>query len=285
MGKVAIQLLFITFFIVLAMHIRPAASQEVEDEREFSYDPDSERGPANWGELYPEWFACSNGSMQSPIDLLSRNAEIAPHLGKLHRSYHPSDATLRNRGHDMMLRWEGYAGTLHLYGTDYVLQQCHWHSPSEHTIDGQRFDLEAHMVHQSLDGKVAVVGIMYKIGEPDPFLSSIEDPLGVIASSGVEETAAGIIDPWQIQRRSKAYYRYMGSLTTPPCTEGVVWTVVRKVQTVTREQVELLRVAVHDESDSNARPLQPINGRLVQLYTPNEKIQLNEVDDSHHSQG
>uniref|UniRef100_A0A2P2KGM8 Carbonic anhydrase n=1 Tax=Rhizophora mucronata TaxID=61149 RepID=A0A2P2KGM8_RHIMU len=285
MGKLAGQLLFVTFFVFLAIHILPAASQEVEDEKEFSYDHQNETGPARWGELHPEWSACSNGSMQSPIDLLNKRVEIVSHQGRLNRSYNPSNATIRNRGHDIMLKWEGGAGTIHINGTDYVLRQCHWHSPSEHTIDGQRFDLEAHMVHQSLDGKVAVVGITYKIGRPDSFLSSIEDQLQVVAGTKEEETAGGIIDPRQIKIGSRKYYRYLGSLTTPPCTENVLWTIVRKVRTVTREQVRLLRVAVHDESDSNARPGQSINGRLVQLYTPNEKIQLNEVDDSHHSQG
>ncbi|KAJ8751532.1 hypothetical protein K2173_016766 [Erythroxylum novogranatense] len=265
------QLFLFTFFIVLLTNTLPTTSQEVDDEEEFNYDLDGEKGPAKWGEIHHEWSACSNGSMQSPIDLLNQRVQIVSHLGRLNRSYKPSNATLRNRGHDMMLKWEGDAGRIHINGTDYALKQCHWHSPSEHTINGRRFDLEGHMVHESSEGKVAVVGIMYKIGRPDSFLSSILDRLQEINGTEEKETIAGIIDPRQIKIGSRKYYRYIGSLTVPPCTENVVWTIVRKVRTVTRQQVRLLRVAVHDESDSNARPTQAINGRPVELYRPKDE--------------
>ncbi|KAJ7001996.1 alpha carbonic anhydrase 7-like [Populus alba x Populus x berolinensis] len=263
MGKLAIQLLFlITFFLVLVSHILPITSQEVEDEREFNYDPYSEKGPAHWGRIRPEWSACSNGTMQSPIDL--------PDLGRLNRSYKPGNAILKNRGHDIMLKWESGAGIIEINGTEYVLNQCHWHSPSEHTIDGERFALELHM----LDGKIAVVGILYKIGRPDSFLSSVSSltkQLEYVAGTTERDTVVGVVDPRNIKIGSRKYYRYLGSLTTPPCTENVVWTVVKKVRTVTKEQVQLLRVAVHDDSDTNARPLQPLNGRTVKLFIPEDK--------------
>ncbi|GKV53512.1 hypothetical protein SLEP1_g60033, partial [Rubroshorea leprosula] len=99
----------------------------------------------------------------------------------------------------------------------------------------------------------------------------LRDHLENITDTTSGESVVGVIDPRDIKIGSRKYYRYLGSLTTPPCTENVVWTIVRKVRTVTREQVKLLRVAVHDDSNSNARPLQPINWRTVQLYRPNEK--------------
>ncbi|XP_021912217.1 alpha carbonic anhydrase 7-like, partial [Carica papaya] len=135
------------------------------------------------------------------------------------------------------------------------------------------FALELHMVHESLDGKVAVVGILYKIGRPDSFLSSLEKILAKITDTSEEERVVGITDPRDIKIGSRQYFRYVGSLTVPPCTQNVVWTIVRKVRTVTKKQVRLLRVAVHDESDTNARPLQPINERFIHLFKPkNEKI-------------
>ncbi|KAF2283336.1 hypothetical protein GH714_002389 [Hevea brasiliensis] len=270
MGKLAIKLLCSIFLISLLLHTLPARSQEVDDEREFDYDKNSEKGPARWGEIHPEWGNCSKGSMQSPIDLLNERVEVVSHLGRLNRSYKPSNGTLKNRGHDMMLEWESGAGILEINGTEYVLKQCHWHSPSEHTISGRKFALELHMVHESQDGKVAVVGIMYIIGRPDSFLSSITDHLRMVAGNGETETVVGVVNPKDIKIGSRKYYRYMGSLTTPPCTENVLWTIVRKVRTVTKEQVRLLRVAVHDDSDTNARPTQPTNGRPVQLYRPDE---------------
>ncbi|KDO73355.1 hypothetical protein CISIN_1g046862mg [Citrus sinensis] len=273
MEKIPIQVLFCCFFVVLLLLSGTAISQEVDDEIEFNYEEGGENGPSKWGQLHSEWSACKNGRMQSPIDLLNERVQVVSHLGRLKRSYKPSNATLKNRGHDMMLQWEGGAGTLRINGTEYVLQQCHWHSPSEHTINGQRFALEAHMVHVSQDGKIAVVGIMYKIGRPDSFLESISDHLTQVAGSNERETVAGVIDPRGIKIGSRKYYRYIGSLTIPPCTENVLWTIVRKVRTVTREQVRSLRVAVHDESDTNARPQQPINLRIVKSYRPDDENQ------------
>ncbi|GLT69091.1 hypothetical protein SLA2020_412700 [Shorea laevis] len=138
MTKLAItHILFCSFFVVLVFNSYRATSREVDDEREFDYDEKSEKGPARWGELHPEWSMCTNGTMQSPIDLMDERVEIVSHLGRLKRSYNPSTATLTNRGHDIMLKWDGGAGYIEINGTQYVLQQCHWHSPSEHTINGK----------------------------------------------------------------------------------------------------------------------------------------------------
>ncbi|KAL2488713.1 Alpha carbonic anhydrase 7 [Forsythia ovata] len=245
-------------------------AQEVDDESEFSYVEDSENGPANWGKIKPEWKMCNSGTMQSPIDILNERVEVVSHLGRLHRDYKPSNATLINRGHDMMLRWEGGAGSIHINGTKYQLKQAHWHSPSEHTLNGKRFDMEVHLVHESMDNKTAVLGIMYKIGRPDSFLSVIKQDLEALVDTPNVERAVGIIDPKLIKFGSRKYYRYIGSLTVPPCTQNIIWTILRKVRTVTRKQVKLIREAVHDASETNARPIQPINERTVQLYKPRD---------------
>ncbi|XP_042473761.1 alpha carbonic anhydrase 7-like [Zingiber officinale] len=245
-----------------------ASSQEVDHEDEFSYERGSEIGPNHWGEIHEEWAACGHGRLQSPIDLTDSRVRILPHLGRLRRSYRPAAAVLKNRGHDIMLQWEEDAGNLRIDGKDYDLKQLHWHSPSEHTINGRRFSLELHMVHQSADNSTAVVGILYTIGRHDPFLSNIERQIQMIADKHEAEEAVGMVDPRHIRRGSRKYYRYMGSLTTPPCTEGVVWSIVKKVRTVTREQVDLLRQAVHDDSEMNARPIQQINDRMIGFYRP-----------------
>ncbi|KAL5565730.1 hypothetical protein UlMin_028894 [Ulmus minor] len=254
---ILIQILFCSFFVFLVL--QPAISDEVEDEREFNYEEGDERGPGRWGELKPEWNLCSHGTMQSPIDLLDKRVQVVSHLGGIHTNYNPANATLKNRGHDIMLKWKtGEAGYLEMNGTQYLLQQIHWHSPSEHTINGNKFALEAHLVHETPSGQVIVVGILYQFGQPDSFLSKMEDHLDEVSDTE-EETVVGYVDPNQIRIGSRNYYRYVGSLTIPPCTQNVL------------EQVEWLRVAVHDDSNSNARPLQPINGRQVQLYK-DEKI-------------
>ncbi|XP_030448006.1 alpha carbonic anhydrase 7-like [Syzygium oleosum] len=264
------RILLCTVFLFLAHHVGPATSEEVEDESLFNYDAGSERGPARWGEIRREWGTCRNGSMQSPIDLSSERVQVVAHLGRLKRCYEASNATLKNRGHDIVLRWEGGAGSIYVNGTQYLLKQCHWHSPSEHAVNGRRFDLELHMVHESPEGEIAVVGVMYKLGQPDTFLSTMMKHIEGIADSHGVERAIGIVNPKHIKIGSRNYYRYVGSLTVPPCTQNVLWTIVQKVRTVTREQVKLLREAVRDDSEFNARPLQPINRRPVQLVSPTD---------------
>ncbi|PON49015.1 Carbonic anhydrase, alpha-class [Parasponia andersonii] len=244
-------------------------AQEVEDEREFDYARGGEKGPQRWGELKKEWAACKNGEMQSPIDLSDQRVRIIPKLGKVTRSYRTSNATLKNRGHDISLQWDiGKAGSIKINGTEYFLQQCHWHSPSEHTINGRRYDMEMHMVHISTDekvkNKIAVVGVLYKLGRPDSLLSKLMRHIAAMADNE-EEKHLGMTDPTKIKLRSKKYYRYMGSLTVPPCTEGVIWTISKKLRTVSREQVKQLRVSVHDYAEENARPVQPLNRRGVHL--------------------
>ncbi|CAA7041839.1 unnamed protein product [Microthlaspi erraticum] len=124
------------------------------------------------------------------------------------------------------------------------------------------------MVHESINGSMAVVTVLYKIGRPDSFLRLLENKLSAITDQNEAEKNIGEIDPKKIKIGSRKYYRYIGSLTTPPCTQNVTWTVVKKVRTVTKNQVRLLRVAVHDDSNSNARPVQPTNKRVVNLYRP-----------------
>ncbi|XP_043698982.1 alpha carbonic anhydrase 7-like isoform X2 [Telopea speciosissima] len=262
-------------FLLLILQLRPTMSQEVEDEREFDYLVGSSKGPEHWGELHEEWAACNNGDMQSPIDLLHQRVEVVPELGKIKRDYKTANATLKNRGHDIMLQWEGDAGSIHINGTDYKLKQCHWHSPSEHTIDGNRFAMEVHMFHESSNLSFAVIGVLYKIGRPDPFLSELEEEIQTLADTQ-NEINVGMVNPKHIKLGGRKYYRYVGSLTTPPCTQGVTWTIIKRVRTVSAEQVKLLRRAVHDYAESNARPLQPLNDRVIEFYEPKQTSPKNQ---------
>ncbi|XP_061360462.1 alpha carbonic anhydrase 7-like [Gastrolobium bilobum] len=271
--KVFLPNLLILVTILLHSTIWTGA-QEVEDEHEFDYIKGSKKGPSHWGELKKEWAACKNGAMQSPIDLSSHRVRVVPKLGELKKSYKPQNATLKNRGHDIQLKWEGEAGSIKINGTEFFLHQCHWHSPSEHTINGRRYDLELHMVHESLNtkgkNKVAVVGLFYNIGAPDPLLSKLSKYIKSMVDEEAERSI-GIIDPSEIKLGGKKYYRYMGSLTVPPCTEGVIWTINKKIRSVSRAQVKLLREAVQDHAERNARPVQPLNRRGIQLYSPKRK--------------
>ncbi|KAM3691064.1 hypothetical protein ACJW31_09G166700 [Castanea mollissima] len=240
---------------------------EVEDESPFTYLEGTGKGPTKWGSLDPRWKACGNGKLQSPIDLLNRRVQVAHNLNELKRNYKPAQAFVKNRGHDITVIWRRDAGYIEINGTRYNLLQGHWHSPSEHTFNGRRYPLELHIVHiNPITHKIAAIGIVYKYGRPDPLLTKL---FHHIKSAGKEEKPLGIIDPGLIRFGSRKYYRYIGSLTVPPCTEGVTWTILKKVRTVSREQVRELREAVHDGFGSNARPTQ--NSKIaVQFYTPKE---------------
>ncbi|KAG2302714.1 hypothetical protein Bca4012_061042 [Brassica carinata] len=268
MDKSSIQcFLFILLTIIATIMSCSNAQREVEDETEFSYTRNQENGPETWGKLKPEWKMCGKGEMQSPIDLMHERVRIVSNLGRLTRNYKPSNASLRNRGHDMMVRFEEGSSSIKINNIEYQLHQLHWHSPSEHTINGRKFALELHMVHESLNGSLAVITVLYKIGRPDSFLSLLENKLSAMTDPN-EEKNIGMIDPRGIKFGSREYYRYIGSLTIPPCTQNVIWTIVKKVKTVARNQVKLLRVAVHDYSNTNARPVQPTNMRVVRLNRP-----------------
>ncbi|CAD6245469.1 unnamed protein product [Miscanthus lutarioriparius] len=244
------------------------AQEETEHEEEFSYVVGDENGPEHWGSIKAEWANCSAGRMQSPIDLSHERVSLVRSLGYLTHSYRPAEASIVNRGHDIMVRFKGDAGSLVINGTAYYLKQMHWHSPTEHTVDDRRYDMELHLVHETLENKAAVIGILYEIGGEDPFLQALEPSIHRIADRKDREEPVGVVDPRRARGRASVYYRYMGSLTTPPCTEGVIWTVVKRVRTVSKHQLELLREAVHDGMEKNARPAQDVNDRDISIFRP-----------------
>ncbi|OIT35140.1 PREDICTED: alpha carbonic anhydrase 7-like [Nicotiana attenuata] len=258
----------VLFYFVLFFFATSIRAQEVEDEREFDYAVKSEKGPRMWGKMKKEWEACNSGEMQSPIDLSNERVRIIRKPEK--RNYKLCNATVKNRGHDISLQWHGDAGSVLINGTEYPLQQAHWHSPSEHTVNGRRYAMEMHMVHlnQNATNKIAVIGVLYKFGKPDKFLSKLIRNISSMIDKKDDVKNAGMINPREIKIGSRKYYRYLGSLTVPPCTEGVIWSIKKKVRTISRDQVKLLREAVHDYAASNARPMQPLNKRPVYLMAP-----------------
>ncbi|XP_050229243.1 alpha carbonic anhydrase 4-like [Mercurialis annua] len=238
---------------------------ETNDEIPFSYIEASGRGPSKWGELDPKWRACGVGKLQSPIDFVDKNVKVNSGLGELQKNYKPANATIISRGRDIMVAWKGDAGNIIINGISYNLQHSHWHTPSEHSFNGTRYDLELHMVHQNSHGQVAVVGIVYRYGEPDSFLSKL---FPYIKSVTKQEKDLGIVNPGEIEFGSRKYYRYNGSLSVPPCTEVVLWTLIYKARTVSPEQVRALKNAVDEGFEMNARPLQPLYAREVYFYNP-----------------
>ncbi|KAL5220982.1 hypothetical protein ABZP36_025695 [Zizania latifolia] len=263
------RLLILAGAVVVSLLLSAAPAARAEDD-DYSYIPGTPKGPENWGNLKPEWATCSTGKRQSPINLALLELTLAPGLGYLNYTYQNANASVVNRGHDIMVRFDGDAGSLVINDTAYQLRQMHWHTPSEHTIDGKRYDMELHMVHLNAQNEAAVIGILYDVGiQRDEFLYKLEPYIRrIIDQKDKEVLVDNGVDPSVAKGQDTIYYRYMGSFTTPPCTEGVIWTVVRKVRTVSLTQLALLKAAVLAGNENNARPLQEVNKREIDLFLP-----------------
>ncbi|XP_038903044.1 alpha carbonic anhydrase 1, chloroplastic [Benincasa hispida] len=246
------------------------AYEQAGQSAEFTYE--GSHGPENWGSLSPSYATCSNGKSQSPINIVKDNAVIGKHLQTLVRGYHVANATLINNGFNIGMHFgENSGGVAVIDGKNYSLQQLHWHSPSEHRLDGEQFAAELHLLHRADDGSLAVVGILLQIGEADPLLADIHDKLVELAneSCGSNEEAhiaVGGLDIKHLRKKTRKYFRYIGSLTTPPCTENVIWSVLGKVRTISQQQIESLKAPLNPVYKNNARPVQPLNGRKIEIY-------------------
>jgi len=216
-----------------------------------------EGGPNHWSELAPENAPCSAGIQQSPVDLTG--AMIAS-VDTPHPHWLPvKGGMVVNNGHTIQVDVDG-AGGVKLDGADYALKQFHFHHPSEHTIDGRSFPLELHLVHASAEGRLAVIGVMFEQGPANASLDA------VWATAPGREGKAAVafqIDAGKFMPKAATAYRYEGSLTTPPCSETVSWTVMAEPQTPSASQI----AAFSEIFPWNARPTQPLNRRYV-LRTP-----------------
>jgi carbonic anhydrase len=203
------------------------------------------------------------GSAQSPVDLRRSQITFVNHLPAIRFSYpRKADVTLNNTGspgEEATVRAEVPAGvaSITLSGTKYALQQFHWHTLSEHEISGRRSPMEMHLVHGAADGSLLVIGVLIEQGRPNGVLAPIFDALPETA--GETRPVAGVrID--DLLPDDVSSYRYTGSLTTPPFTEGVRWIVLAHPITLSKHQIDAFRELFHE---GNSREVQPLNGRKV----------------------
>ncbi|WCJ33417.1 alpha carbonic anhydrase 4 [Euphorbia peplus] len=250
-------------FTLLVSLIFTAYQVLAVEEIGFSYIEASGRGPSKWGQLDPKWKACGIGKLQSPVDI--SNVKLDRGLGELQQAYKPCNASIVSRGRDIMVSWKGDGGGININGTSFKLEHTHWHIPSEHSINGKRYDLEVHIVHENSQGKIAVSAILYQFGQPDAFLFQL---LPFIKSVTKTEKNMGIMNPGIVGFGTKHYYRYDGSLSVPPCTEGVTWTILSEIRTASVDQVRALKDAVDSGYEMDARPIQALNGRGLYVYNP-----------------
>jgi carbonic anhydrase len=211
-------------------------------------------GAANWHKISPDYALCGHGQRQSPIDIKDG---IRVNLDGIKFDYKPSALKVVNTGHTVQVAYDP-GSSITVGGTTFELVHFHFHRPAEERVNGRPFDMVAHLVHKSKDGAIAMVAVLMMAGDENPFIKSLWNhlPLDV----GMDEAPTGVtVDATQLLPKIRGYFTYMGSMTTPPCSEGVRWIVMRTPVQVSRAQVNVFGRLY----ENNARPIQPAHARLV----------------------
>jgi carbonic anhydrase len=250
--------IWIAFVLVVAAVILVPAGPRAQWKTKWTYE--GATGAEHWSELDPDWAACNAGKEQSPIDIRSAKKAELPAI----RFEYKSEPLkyLINNGYTIRVNYHDAAGSgnfMIVGDKRYQLTQFHFHRPSEEYIHGKPYDMVAHFMHQSSDGKVAGVTVLLKAGSANATIQQLWEHMPM--TKGDEQEIAGTeVNPAGLLPHDTAYYTYMGSLTAPPCTEGVTWFVLKTPMEVSTEEISAFaKLYPHD-----VRPLQPLNGRVVQ---------------------
>ena len=233
------------------------------------------RGPFHWGKLGPEFSLCDKGMSQSPIDLL-RSHKIS--LNDIQFSYKDAPFHVINNGHTLeeleplsekvKSRYPRHGQTVLHFDKDstivfdgdlYLLEQFHFHVPSEHTVDQKHYPMEMHLVHHNERHEAAVVAVFMEEGKHNPFFETFLEHAPANVGEVIDDHEH-FVNPVDLLPKRRSYYRYFGSYTTPPCHEGVIWAVMHEPIEVSAEQIQRFRTLLgHD----NVRPTQPLHKRFV----------------------
>lgn len=250
--------------LALPVSVYAEAAKDTKEETSTSHANEAphwsyagSEGPEFWGDLSTNFSTCSTGNNQSPIDI--SGSLLDANLPPIPFNYNMlTPSTIVNNGHTVQVNmWSG--GEITVDDIKFKLKQFHFHTPSENKINGQSFPLEAHFVHLSDNNKIAVVAIVFAPGADDPTLKNLWDNLPMNAGDSAKLDSHSL-KPLEFDDKLVNYYRFNGSLTTPPCTEGVRWIVMKQPFHVSRDQVEKLQEAL---KQANNRPVQPLNARLI----------------------
>lgn len=229
----------------------PRAAAKPAAELHWAYN--GEAGPKAWGGLKPEFAKCANGTRQSPIDI---KGGIAVDLEPVQFDYKASPFRVIDNGHTVQVNIDG-GNAIVVGGRRYELAQFHFHRPAEERIDGRSFEMSLHLVHKDPEGRLAVVGLLLDRGGPQPVVQTVWNNLPL--EKGDEVSTRAVLDLNHLLPPDRGYYTYMGSLTTPPCSEGVLWMVMRQPVPVSPEQIDIFARLY----PMNARPVQQAAGRMI----------------------
>ena len=244
-----------TIALLVVTAVLQSAGPRAQWKTAWSYE--GAKGPEHWGDLDPNYAACKSGREQSPIDI--RNARKAE-LPAIRFEYKNGPLKIINNGYTAVrVNYAPGNGNFLVMGDQrYELTQFHFHHPSEEYIHGKPYDMVAHLMHESSEGKIAGVAVLLQAGRANSTVHQLWEHMP--NTPGKEEVIAGVeVNPTGLLPRDTSYYMYMGSLTAPPCTEGVTWFVLKTSVDISAEEISAFAALYpHD-----VRPPQPLNGRVV----------------------
>lgn len=217
----------------------------------WSYEGES--GPANWSRINSDWAKCSIGNRQSPIDIRDG---MKVDLEQIAFDYHPSGFNVTDNGHTVQVM-VAPGNYLSVAGRTYELQQFHFHRPAEERVNGKGFEMVVHLVHKDPEGHLAVLALLLERGKPQQTIQTVWNNLPL--EKGDTATPTIVLDPNDMLPQRRDYYTFMGSLTTPPCTEGVLWMVMKEPVQASPAQLALFSRLY----PFNARPIQASSGRMI----------------------
>ncbi|MBH2067328.1 MAG: carbonic anhydrase family protein [Burkholderiales bacterium] len=217
----------------------------------WSYEGDS--GPASWSKINVDWAKCGNGSRQSPIDIRDG---MKVELEQISFDYHPSSFNVVDNGHTVQVGVSG-GNYITVQNRMFELQQFHFHRPSEERINGKAFEMVVHLVHRDAEGRLAVLALLLERGAPQATIQTVWNNLPLEKFETMQPTI--LLDPAEMLPARRDYYTYMGSMTSPPCSEGVLWLVMKQPVQASPAQMALFSRLY----PLNARPIQPANGRII----------------------
>lgn len=231
---------------------KPATGKASAQKPHWTYA--GKEGPENWAKLSPEYAACDAGRNQSPVDIEEAIHAVLKPIRNIQKF---SAKDIVNNGHTVQISFKE-GNMLVLDNAAYQMKQVHFHAPSENKIHGKSYPLEAHFVHADSKGNLTFIGVMFKEGKENPGLAKLW--LQMPNEEGAPILLKTRVIPSELMPENRSYYRFSGSLTTPPCTEGVRWILLKTPVTASKEQIELFERATHHH---NNRPVQALNGRVI----------------------
>lgn len=241
--------------LVGALSAAPAKNANANAHSGAAWSYKGTNAPAKWGDLSPEYSACKKGVYQSPIDIKMENVFQANTASPIKFSYKGDVQNVVNNGHTIQVDFKA-GSSITLDKTQYDLVQLHFHTPAEHKVAGKSFQMEAHLVHKAKNGQLLVIAILFNAGLEHPAIAEIQK---VMPQKEGEKANLAKLDMSTLTKGLDSYIRLNGSLTTPPCTEGVIWIVNTMPLEASKAQV----AAFTKVFGQNNRPPQSPNNRVI----------------------